>query len=59
MEDLPIGAEVILRWLKARKKNVMDAYLMSWIQIFLKMFVSVSSVRLASEKTEKMFNSKE
>ena len=41
------------------KKNVMDASLMSWIQIFLKMFVSVSSVRLASEKTERMFNSKE
>ena len=37
----------------------MVAFSLSWLQIFLKMFASVSSVRLTSEKTERMFNSKE
>lgn len=57
MEDLPVGAEVVL---KVVEHEGCDNCFSTRLQaILMRMFVSESSVLVSSEKTERMFNSKE
>lgn len=56
MEDLPIGAEVVLKVVEHESCD--NCFFSTRLQaILMRMFVSESSVLVSSEKTERMFNS--
>lgn len=59
MEDLPIGAEIVLKVVKTEKEQCNGCFSMRYVTISMRMFAEILTVAQALEKTERLFNLKE
>lgn len=59
MEDLAIGAEIILKVVETEKEQCNGCFSMRYVTISMRMFAEILTVAQALEKTERLFNLKE
>lgn len=59
MEDLPIGSEIILKVVESETEECNGCFFDEISRIFMKISAKIFVVPQSTEKTERMFNSKE
>lgn len=59
MEDLPIGSEIVLKVVETEKEQCNGCFFDEICTDIYEKFAEISSVSESTEKTERLFNSKE